>query len=176
MKKRAIAPAIMVILTALFINLFWEEGFEIALLVPLLFLAMSVENMMKLRKSWRIAKEEIGRAVILDISSVPVKRRFGGTWMFGPLSIARSRETSSLLQEGSTSTVAFLPESGLVASMNGVPLPRAFQVVAPSAFMRDAEAMLKGQQQTMPMSTGGTAYQTVSTETDNLPPPPPPDE
>lgn len=164
LRYNAIGMSVIGIMTAIVVNF----GNEIVLLgVPLLFALMAGSTAANYKKNSNAIGKALAAGTAPEIAGAPVKKRFGGSWMIGPVTFANKAGIAKTLQEGAVSRVAFLPDAKIALSVNGIPLKRTLPIVSvPAGFGQDL-AVPATPPQPVPMPT-----RPALSASDDLPPPP----
>lgn len=164
-RYNAIAMSVLAIATAIMVNFAYDA---IAMLVPLMFSVGCIGFASQYRKGVRAITKAMAEGTIPELRAVASKKTYGRGWEIGPVSFARSGELDTMLSSGAVATVAFLPETRAVLSVNGSPLSKRVTMVAPLGFGKDPSRHASPMIAPEPSASVPSPRPSV----DELPPPP----
>lgn len=133
-RYNAIAMSILGIATAIMINYARDT---IVVVVPLMFAAGSIAYASQYRKGSGTVSKMLTTGTVPEIRGVPTKKSMGRGWDLGPASFQGSGGLGKRLSEGTVTTLAFLPDTKVALSVNGVPLKKPVPMVIPAGFGKD---------------------------------------
>jgi hypothetical protein len=117
------------IVVAVMVNFVPEEFRLTTLFVPLMFLVGAAVPAVNYRTRLRALRKILSSGMVSEIAGVPGKRKFPRSWTMGPLVFGNDGTLSKVLQEGTASRIAFIPEAKMVLSVNGVPLEKVTSIM-----------------------------------------------